>query len=228
MKILLVSATFKELEGVLSTLEIQNNPEKNFFRGFVGGTLIDCIITGVGASNTAEKLSRKVGCSRYDIVLNIGICGSFRSGLELGSLVNITSELWGDLGVEDHEEFLDLFDISILQPGEYPFTGKKLINQGNKYSEYFAHLPKVSGITVNKAHGSKSSIEKCIEKYEPDVETMESAAIFSICLSQKINFQCLRSISNFVEPRNRAAWDIEKALKNLTTEIKTFILAVNT
>jgi len=125
-----------------------------------------------------------------------------------------------DIAENDYAETLGL-------PGEYPFTGKKLINQGNKYSEYFAHLPKVSGITVNKAHGSKSSIEKCIEKYSAEVETMESAAIFSICLSQKINFQCLRSISNFVEPRNRAAWDIEKALKNLTTEINTFILAVD-
>ncbi len=227
MKILLVSATFKEIEGVLSTLEIHNNPEKNFFRGFVGGTLIDCIIAGVGATNTTEKLSRKIVYSRYDIVLNIGICGSFKRDMALGDLVNITSEVWGDLGVEDHEEFLDLFDISILDPGENPFTEKKLINPGNKYSGYFAHLPNVNGITVNKAHGSKSSIEKCIEKYGADVETMESAAIFSICLSQKINFQCLRSISNFVEPRNRAAWDIEKALKNLTTEINTFILAVN-
>jgi futalosine hydrolase len=226
MKILLVSATYKEVEGVFKTLDTANCLEKNFFRGYAGENLVDIIVNGVGATATGVILERRISFSRYDLVLNIGICGSFRRDLEKGKVVTIVSEIWGDLGVEDHEEFLDLFDLKMLIEDESPFKGRKLINKGNAYSQYLSHLPGVKGITVNKAHGNLESIAKCVEKYNPDVESMESAAIFSVCLSHGINFYCLRSISNFVEPRNRADWEIEKALENLTTEVNKFIRVV--
>jgi futalosine hydrolase len=227
MKILLVSATFIEVEGVYKTLETSKCLEKNYFRGFVGEKLIDILITGVGAANTAECLTRRLQVSHYDIVLNIGICGGFGKTKEIGTVVNIVSETWGDLGVEDHDDFMDLFDLRILKEDESPFSGNELKNPGNIYSQHIAHLPQVKGITVNKAHGNKTSIEKCINKYSPDVESMEGTAIFSICISGGINFQCIRSISNFVEPRNRSAWDVEEALKNLTIELNRFISVIS-
>ncbi len=223
MKILLIGATYKEIEGVLTTLEVRKCLEKNFYRGFAGEKMVDILVAGVGATATGVNLEGRIRYSNYDLILNIGICGSFRRDLPNGTVVNIGSEIWGDLGVEDHEEFLDLFDLKMLNENDKPYKEKELLNTGNAYSQYVSHLPAVKGITVNKAHGNKSSIEKCIRKYNPDVESMESAAIFHSCISRGINFQCLRSISNFVEPRNRAAWEIEKALQNLTTEVNKFI-----
>jgi futalosine hydrolase len=138
-------------------------------------------------------------------------------------VVNIISEVWGDLGAEDHNDFLDLFDLGILKTGEKPFSGKEMVNPGNPYSGYFAQFPRVKGLTVNKSQGKKESIKQCIQKFNPDVESMEGAAVFSACISRGINFQCLRSISNFVEPRNRSLWDIEGALRNLTFEVNRII-----
>jgi futalosine hydrolase len=226
MKILIVSATHKEIERVYVSLDTRKCLEKNFFRGFAGGRLVDILITGVGASATASSLALKLLNSQYDLVLNMGICGSFRKDLDIGKVVMIGSEIWGDLGAEDHDEFLDLFDLKLLNLGDSPFTGNKLLNPGNIYSGYCSHLPQVNGITVNKSHGNKESIGKCIKKYSPDIESMEGAAVFNICISRGINFLCLRSISNFVEPRNRSGWNIEIALQNLTLEVICIISAI--
>ena len=226
MKILLVSATLLEIEGYLKTLENTICLGKNFLRGFEENRLIDVIVTGVGAAATTGSLSTQLNNSRYDLIINTGICGSYNKNYSPGKVVNISTEIWGDLGVEDQDEFLDLFDLEISKPGEKPFTGKKLINEGSVFSSFFTHLPQVNGITVNTAHGNKNSIEKCVQKFNPDVESMESAAIFSICKTRGINFQCLRSISNFVEPRNRQDWEMEKALYALVKELKQILSVI--
>ena len=226
MKILLVSATLTETEGVLKTLENPKSIGEGFFRGFAGERLIDIQVTGVGSIATAQCLTRRLLISRYNLVLNAGICGSFKQEYAIGSVVNVVREVWGDLGAEDHKGFLDLFDLGILKSGEKPFTGKEMVNPGNDYSSHFKHLRQVKGLTVNKVHGEKESIKECIQKYNPDVECMEGAAVFSACILNGISFQCLRSISNFVEPRNRPAWDTEMALRNLEKEISGIISVI--
>jgi len=226
MKILIVSATRNEVVGITETLEQLNCLENNFFRGFAQHRLIDLQVTGVGAAATSESLAHRLFLSYYDLVLNVGICGSFKKELAPGALVNIVSEQWGDLGAEDNEDFLDLFDLDIQKRDENLFSGKKLVNPQSNYNKFFSNLPHVNGLTVNKAHGRKESIESCIKKYNPDVESMEGMAVFNVCLSRGINFLCLRSISNFVEPRNRPAWQVELALMNLTAEVKRIISVI--
>jgi futalosine hydrolase len=44
---------------------------------------------------------------------------------------------------------------------------------------------------------------------------MEGAAVFYVCLKQGIKCIQIRSISNYVERRNRDAWNIPLALNNL-------------
>ena len=49
------------------------------------------------------------------------------------------------------------------------------------------------------------------------------AAFFQVCLQHAIPFAEIRAISNWVEPRNREAWDIPAALKQLRAEIHTVL-----
>jgi len=226
MKILLVSATYKEIEEVAGTLENSKSLGEGFYRGFAGMNLVDILITGVGAMATAESLNRRLMSSSWDLVLNVGICGSFSREFKPGTVVSIASETWGDLGAEDHDRFLDLFDLGMLNRGEEPYTGTELINPGGAFSTFFSRFPQVRGLTVNKAHGNRQSIDQCIMKYKPDVESMEGIAVFSSCISLGVNFQSLRSISNFVEPRNRSAWDTTTAIRNLSAEINKIIRVI--
>jgi futalosine hydrolase len=85
------------------------------------------------------------------------------------------------------------------------------------------NIETASGITVDTASGEQSQIEKRIKMFDADIETMEGAAFFYVCLSEKIPFFEIRTISNYIEPRNKSKWNIPLAIENLTNEIFNFI-----
>jgi len=70
-------------------------------------------------------------------------------------------------------------------------------------------------LSVNKVHGNSSSIEQLQKQFDADLESMEGAAFFQACLIEKIPFLQVRSISNYVESRNRDNWDIPGAIEAL-------------
>lgn len=64
-------------------------------------------------------------------------------------------------------------------------------------------------------------------KYNPEIETMEGAAVFFVCLKEGIPFFELRSISNMVEPRDINNWNIPLALKNLNQTLQNIFEDLN-
>ncbi len=81
--------------------------------------------------------------------------------------------------------------------------------------DHFTRLPQVSGITVNKVHGNKLSIKAIEQRLHPVTESMEGAAVFYCCEQAGIPCIQVRSISNYVEERNRGTWKIGLAIHNL-------------
>jgi futalosine hydrolase len=51
--------------------------------------------------------------------------------------------------------------------------------------------------------------------YSADIETMEGAAFFFVCLRRQVKFLQLRGISNVVGVRDKAQWKTAEALENL-------------
>ena len=84
-------------------------------------------------------------------------------------------------------------------------------------------LPLVKGLTLSTASGSKDIIEKIIQRWNADIETMESASVFYVCKQLGIRFICYRAISNLVEPRDKSKWEVGKAITNLDVEVRNFI-----
>ena len=84
-------------------------------------------------------------------------------------------------------------------------------------------MKKVKSITVNTVHGNKKSIAQIIKRLNPDIENMEGAAVFKVC--NFFNTTCiqLRSISNYVEKRNKKKWNIPLAIQNLNFEVERII-----
>jgi futalosine hydrolase len=78
-------------------------------------------------------------------------------------------------------------------------------------------------LTVNKVHGYDASIDLMQKKYNCDLETMEGAAFFYVCLMENVSFLQIRSVSNYVEPRNKENWDIPLAINNLNDVLKEVI-----
>ena len=74
----------------------------------------------------------------------------------------------------------------------------------------------MNAITVNTVHGNERSIAAVIDRFRPEVESMEGAAFMSACLINNVTFAQVRSVSNIVERRNRGAWRVAEAIDRLT------------
>ena len=169
---------------------------------------IDVLITGVGMVATAAWTSRALIQSSYDLALNLGLCGTFDSFIDLGTVVHVVSDRLAELGAEDGDRFLTLADLELSGESEF-------VNLDPPSNPELDSLPAVAGITVNTVHGSDRTIAAINERFNPQVESMEGAAFMSACLIHKVPFAQLRAVSNLVEPRNRDAWKIPEAIRNL-------------
>lgn len=176
--------------------------------------VVQILVTGVGIPSTAYSLGQYFSFAKPDLVINAGIAGTFNNEkLKIGDVVNVVTERFGDLGIEQSDGvFEDVHEAGLIGSNEFPFENGILSNPTAK-SHHF--LPLVNGLTVNKVHGAKSSIAAIISKYNPDVESMEGAAFFLAALNAKVEFLEIRAISNYVEPRNKNNWDIPLAIDNL-------------
>lgn len=205
--ILLVAATPFEIAPTVQFL--QNNSIKindNCFQ--IHAKHIEILITGVGIAKTAFHLGRHLSAkNKPDFALNVGIAGAFvHSLLPLGSVVEVVQACYADLGAEYRDgSFVHAFDMGL--------ASTKFIE--NEISVMF-NLPKVNGLTIQKVHGYAPSIEKIVKMYpNAEIETMEGAAFFEALTYFNIPFSEVRAVSNFIEPRNKAAWEMDKAIKNL-------------
>jgi len=209
MKLLITAATWNEvspLEKVLAHWEKEGRLKTHAF---------EISITGIGGVATAFHLGKILPTSNWDLVMQLGIAGSFKKEIGIGSVVNVKEERFADLGAEDGERFLDAFEIELLNENRFPFEYGKLLNKTLTGSPLIFDLPQVNGISVNKVHGNEMSIQNIISKYQPDVESMEGAAFFFCCKMSSIPFIEIRSISNFVEKRDKSKWNIHLAIEKL-------------
>jgi futalosine hydrolase len=198
MKTLVVAATIDEVRGVYLHFGLSESR-------FAEANGFDILITGVGMTATAFALGRQLQAG-YKQVLNLGIAGAFDRNIALGDLVYVTSDLFSELGAENGTEFIS---IDALGFGSARVETNAVINPR------LNGLRKGNGITVNTVHGERESIEKVIQRFNPMVESMEGAAVLYACAQYKIPAIQVRSISNYVETRNRDNWKIGLAIKNL-------------
>lgn len=222
MKLLLVAATEPEISPLLQHLRQNWQPSgPSSFRKGVHEVLI--CITGVGMVATAYALTKALQ-GTYNIVLQAGVGGSFDKNIPLGSLVFVTSDHFADLGAEDHDSYLDVFDMGLLQPGVHPFTDKAL---QTPFSAFHNHidLPQARGITVNTVSGSERTIAARAARHHAQVESMEGAALHYVCLQEQVPFAQVRAISNYVIPRDKSQWQMKEAIITLNKWLIDFIEA---
>lgn len=207
MHILLVAATPFEIEPTFAWLEnhYTQTSEGVFEKG---QNQVELLVTGVGMMATAFQLGSSFTRKQPDWAINAGIAGAFDAKLNLGDVVQVVGERFGDLGVEEADgRFTDLGEMGFMQQSWLPNPNPPIPS-----------LVLCQGLTVNKVHGTEESIQKIRSKYpEAQIESMEGAAFFHACLEAQIPFVEIRSISNRVEPRNRDAWDLPLAIAQLNT-----------
>lgn len=219
MKLLLVSATEAEISPLLAHLQkLWQSPSASVFVN--GSTEIHICITGVGMMATAYTLAKAFATNKYDLALQAGVAGSFRTDIALGELVFVESDQYGDLGAEDHYNFLDIFELGLLGANDAPFSNKKI---ASTYTHPSITFRKVCGLTVNRVAGSDFTVTARKEQHNCDIESMEGLPFHYACAKENVSFAQVRSISNYVTPRDKASWKMKDAIINLNEWLISFI-----
>lgn len=168
------------------------------------------LITGVGMVATAIAVSQALREKHYDLVVNAGIAGSFNRSIPLGSVVEVVKDQLSELGAQDGAQF--------LSPSEIGLEAVVSVSASAK-----TNLLSVSGITVNTVHGDDKVISQIVHRLNPQVESMEGAACMLACQHAGVSCVQIRAISNYVEKRNKANWNIPMAIRNLNKELSFFL-----
>jgi futalosine hydrolase len=194
MRVLVVAATAQEIPRLSS--------------GPRGRHRVEVLVTGVGMVATAAATARANARSAYDVAFNFGLCGTFDRSLPLGTVVHVTNDRLSELGAEDGDAFIPLRTLGLVEEDD-------IENDAPPDNSALRQLPAVRGITVNTVHGNARTIAAIADRIHPQVESMEGAAFAYACRLSGVPYAQVRAVSNVVERRNRDAWQIELAVRQL-------------
>ncbi|MDB5115269.1 MAG: mqnB [Mucilaginibacter sp.] len=212
MRILIVAATQCEVQQLMDALGMQKSDEADnlFVPRHISVANCSVLITGAGMVPTAFALGKHLPHNVYNLVINLGIAGSFDRNIKLGDVLEITTDTFAELGAEDDTRFINIEQLGL---------GASIFNPTSSLGHFTkkVNLAKATAITVNTVHGNEATIADVVSRFNPQLESMEGAAFFYACREFKVPCVQIRAVSNDVEKRNRDNWQIGLAVKNLNT-----------
>lgn len=165
---------------------------------------VDVIISGVGLTATALATLKAIQKSKSDLLILAGIAGAFpASDFKIGDVVLVESEVEGDLGFFTPDGFVHLAHL----PLEMDFE--------RRHSLGCPHLPTGAAFKLARSVSLNAAMAPFIDTKNVDVENMEGAAFFHVCLQEKQRFLELRAISNMVKIGDDN-WDMQGSVQALT------------
>jgi futalosine hydrolase len=172
---------------------------------------------GVGPAAAAAGTARLLALAEaagtpYRWVVSAGIAGGFPRRAEVGTVVLATRSVAADLGAASPDGFLTLDELGFGSTVVPPDSGLLGVLRG-------ALPAAVPGavLTVSTVTGTAPTVAELAERYPDAVaEAMEGYGVACAAALSGVAFAELRTVSNPVGPRDRAAWRIRDALTALT------------
>lgn len=232
MRIGLISAV--PSEGSFFTkrlLRVRTSPASlpTFYRGELEGLKIVYSISGMGKTNAAHAATILIRDYSPSIVINFGAGGAYpKAGLDVGDVMVADAEIYGDEGVVDKAGFhgTEHMGIPLLKKSgkkyfnEFGFNRSlagKAVKAAVKAFEGAADAPTVGRgrfVTVSTCSGTRKRAAEVQKMWGAVCENMEGAAIAHICALYGVPLIEIRGISNIVEDRDTAKWDLQLASRN--------------
>lgn len=213
-----LSLLVRELDAIL----LENSGPRSVWKTAYRSRPIYLALTGIGKVNAAIVTTHLLERLKPALIVNTGCGGAYPdSGLAVGNLAVATAEVYGDEGVLTVNGWHNLEIIGI------PSVERK----GNRYSNEFPlsmelaakvfgfatslGLPVKRGkfVTVSTCSGTYLRGEELEKRFGGICENMEGAAVAHTALLYDTPFLEVRGISNLVEDRNIATWDIPRAVE---------------
>ncbi|SHH25538.1 futalosine hydrolase [Jatrophihabitans endophyticus] len=172
------------------------------------GAAVRVVVGGVGPAAAAATAGREL-VTGADLVVSAGIGGGF-APLAPGAIAVATTSVFADLGADTAEGFVPMAELG-FGVAEHPVPAKLAVELADRTG---GHLGTV--LTVATVTGTAERAAALARRYPDAVaEAMEGAGVAIAATHAGVPFAELRTISNAVGPRDRAAWRIEDALAAL-------------
>lgn len=172
---------------------------------------VEVRFSGVGITSSAYATTKIIVEERPDIIIMAGIAGVYEeSKYKIGDCVLVTKEHEADLGFFHDDGFRHISDMScdmnfnIISSLDCPYIKDDM------------PLPLAVANTMN------SAISPFVKTKGVDVESMEGAPFFYVCIKEGVRFFEVRSISNVVETSHKD-WDYETSIKNMSCGVNLMI-----
>jgi futalosine hydrolase len=233
--ILIIAATGRELSLLQRTVIGQQQAAivpQELYGGELGASRVLLAVSGMGKVNAAAAAAALLERFTPGLVIITGCAGAYAgSGLSVGDLVLASTEVFGDEGVLTPSgwEPLRLMGIPVLER-----HGKSYYNEfplSLPTTEQAMQLAKALGVTarrgrfvtVSTCSGTTVRGDELASRFGGMCENMEGAAIAQVALAYGVDCIEIRGISNMVEDRDPAAWNIPLAVEQAQRFIVKFI-----
>jgi futalosine hydrolase len=188
-------------------------------------------ITGCDKANVAHALTCLLQAMTLEprLVVQFGIAGAFAEGTQgprVGDLVLATRETYSDTGSSSPEGWLSAVELGLPiacvngseTGGIFPFDAG-LVGAAAAVVEAAAAAWGRPGVflgpcvTASRVTGLRAEAEEVAARWGALAESMEGAAAAHICALYGVPFLEIRGISNLVDDRDRASWQVERAVE---------------
>lgn len=200
-RILIVTAVAAERDAVL--------------RGLRGSAAFEVVAGGAGPAAAAAAAARALACGGYRLAVSAGIAGGFAGRAAIGSVVVASEIVAADLGAETPEGFrtLDELGFGTSRCGTAaPLAGRIAA------ALRAAGLPTVVGpvLTVSTVTGTAATAAELARRVPgAAAEAMEGFGVAAAAVASGVPVLEIRTVSNAVGPRDKAAWRMKEALEAL-------------
>ena len=229
--VIVTASTVLELSRLIdgiSALPIEGVGHLRVFRGEVNGREVILAVTGIGKANAASAATVLFERFTPEFAINTGCGGAFPDcGLAVGDLAVAASESYADEGVLTPEGWrgLDLIGIPLCEgAGGRIFNSFELCRDlaGAALERARAHgFAAELGpfLTVSTCSGTATRGAELLRRFPGICENMEGAALAQVAHIYGVPLLEVRGISNLVEDRDLARWDLKRAV----TEVQSFL-----
>ncbi len=168
-------------------------------------------IGGVGLSAAAYRTCKIIAEHKPDWLIMAGIAGVYdHSTFNVNDVVLVESECESDLGFFTPAGFTHLANLTL----DMDFSVAK--------EWRCPHLPSQQILPVARSNSMNAAMAPFIRTEGIDIENMEGAAFFQVCLAEQQKFLEVRSISNTVKIGDDE-WDMEGSIRALTLGLARMI-----
>ncbi|MEC0242299.1 futalosine hydrolase [Paenibacillus dokdonensis] len=189
--------------------------QQAMLRGIGDSEIFDVKLAGFGPASAAARTAAELSASDYGLVISAGIGGGFPGKADVGSTVIADRIIAADLGAETPDGFLSVDELGF---------GSSVIIPEPVLVQAFIDAMSSTGITANRGSiltvttgtGSAERTAALTTRiHDAAAEGMEGFGVATAAKLWNLPVLEIRTISNAVGPRDRAAWRMKEAFAAL-------------